>query len=251
VVGAGTGVRVTDASWGLLVELDAPERANALRPETVEALLEAVQHAGDRVVVLGSTGPVFCAGGDLSLFERAGSAEDAARLLEEGTARFGALVLALVRAPCPTIAAVRGAAAGGGMSLALACDLRVAGESAVLVPAFLQAGAVPDGGASLLLARVLGPAVATDVLLSGRRVPARSALGELVFCEVVGDEDVVPHACDLARRLAAVPQAARAVKQLGGDFHDELARRLELERGLARALARSAGPPTRSPAAPA
>lgn len=201
-------VRTAEQPWGLLVELCAPQVRNALDPEAVSALLEVFGSDGPGVVVLAGEGDVFCSGGDVRVMA---GVEDLAALLAREAARFADLVEAVVTCPRPVVAAVRGAAVGGGMSLALACDVRIAGRSARLVPGWGRWGLPPDGCASALLAHALGTAAASAVLVRGQEVGTTSPFAPLLFSEVVDDAGVLEAAVAEAERLGAHP-GARAAK---------------------------------------
>lgn len=242
--GAGVGGEVRferrEHDWGTLVELSAPEVRNAINRATAEGLLEVFRSGGRGAIVLAARGPTFSAGGDVAELREMLERGELASGLAASIDLFHALIASIATGPRPTVAAVTGVAAGGGMSLALACDVRVAGRSAALLPAYLALGATPDGGATLLLARALGPAAAKAVLLTGRRIEAASALGALVFEEVVDDAETLDRAVEVARRLAATnPHAVRAARELveaaaGPSIVQQLDR--ERERALANAL---------------
>lgn len=204
-------LRTTEHAWGTLVELTAPQIYNALDLETVEALTEVFCRPGPGVAVLAAEGEHFCAGGDVGDLTAAAAAGGLESLLERGGRAFGALVAAIVSCPRPVVAAVNGAAVGGGLSLALACDLRIAGPSTQLVPAWGRWALPPDGGATALLAQVIGPAAAAAVLISGQTLDTWSPWASAVFTEVVDDERVLEVAVATAERLAASP-GARAAK---------------------------------------
>jgi 2-(1,2-epoxy-1,2-dihydrophenyl)acetyl-CoA isomerase len=159
--------------------------------------------------VLAGDGPVFCAGGDLGSMSSAASAGDLPALLADAGARFAALIEAIVRCPRPVVAAVRGAAAGGGMSLALACDVRIADRTARLIPSWGRWGLPPDGGATALLALLIGPLASADVFVRRAEIGAGSPFAPAVFAEVV-DDDVLDRAVAVAAALAASLGAAAA-----------------------------------------
>jgi enoyl-CoA hydratase/carnithine racemase len=218
--------------WGTLVVFDAPAVRNAINRATTEALLDVFRESRAGAIVIAANGPVFSAGGDL--FELRDLLEDGriAETLYESMGRFHELIAALASSPRPTVAAVNGVAAGGGMSLALACDVRVATRTTALVPAFLRAGATPDGAASLLLARALGPAKAKAALLANIRLEATSPLGALLFDEIVEAEaELLPRAIALARRLSSLNHHAfRLTKGLVDSIGPSLEDNLEQER---------------------
>ena len=196
-------VLVAQHEWGTLVELNRPDRRNALDPTTVDLLWEAVTAPGDGSIVLHGRGRVFCAGGDLKALRGMSGAT-----VEEAAAAFHRLILGIFECERPTIAAVNGAAVGGGLSLALACDVRIAARSTSFVPGWLAAGAVPDGGGSALLAASIGALAARQLTLTGGSVKATDPLAALL-CETVDDDQVIDRAIEVARTLGALPRGAR------------------------------------------
>jgi enoyl-CoA hydratase/carnithine racemase len=201
-------VRTTDQPWGLHVELCAPQVRNALDITTVEELTEVFARPGDGAVVLSGEGEHFCAGGDVGVMTKASYDDDLTRLLVEGARAFGALVEAIVTCPRPVVAAVQGAAVGGGLALALACDVRVAGRSTRLIPGWGRWGLPPDGGASALLAQAIGPSAAASLLITGDAIDTASPYAALLFRQVVDDEEVL--ACAVATAQSLGPGAATA-----------------------------------------
>jgi 2-(1,2-epoxy-1,2-dihydrophenyl)acetyl-CoA isomerase len=144
--------------------------------------------------------------------------------------------------PKPVVAAVHGAAAGIGASLALSCDLIVAAESAYFLLAFVNIGLVPDGGSSLLVPTRIGFARAAELALLGERLPAPKALDWGLINRVVPDEDLVPHAEELVSRLATGPTRsyAGAKRQLNAWLYGRMHDQLELEAQIQREMAGSA-----------
>jgi 2-(1,2-epoxy-1,2-dihydrophenyl)acetyl-CoA isomerase len=163
------------------------------------ALKEARDDAVRAVVVTGA-GRGFCVGQDLNEFREA--AGDVATRLRS---TFNANVLALRALEKPVIAAVNGPAAGAGMSLACACDLRIAADSATFVPAFVGIGLVPDTGGSWFVAQLLGYARAFEWLTSGRKLGAAEALEWGLVTEVVAAGDLTARTTEVAGRYAAAP----------------------------------------------
>jgi 2-(1,2-epoxy-1,2-dihydrophenyl)acetyl-CoA isomerase len=198
--------------------LRRPEARNALTSALVQALAAelrspALTSAG--ALVLYGEGGVFCAGADLHLVQEAVSQGDPGAVLGPFLAGAHALVRALRQFPVPVVAAVEGAAAGAGMSLALAADLRVLGRSAIFLPGYLALGLSPDAGLSYHLARALGGSRAGAALIRNRRLPA----DELAACgladEVVPDGQVLAAALRLAGEVAgAAPLALVATRRL-------------------------------------
>jgi 2-(1,2-epoxy-1,2-dihydrophenyl)acetyl-CoA isomerase len=193
----------------LTIALNRPDKLNAFDSATHDAFAGALKEAAAadiRAVVLTGEGRGFCVGQDLS--ELRGGERDVGGLLR---ARWNRHVLGLRRLEKPVLAAVNGAAAGAGLSLACACDLRVAADSASFVPAFVNVGLVPDTGGSWLIPRLLGYARAFEWMCSGRKVGADEALGWGLVSEVVPAGDALPRAQDRAAAFAALPTRAIAM----------------------------------------
>jgi enoyl-CoA hydratase/carnithine racemase len=194
-----------------LVVIDRPGRRNAFDRSMVRALpplLEALAEDPDvRVVVLTGADGVFSAGGDLELvgeLPKLPPAELEALLLESFQA--SAWLHGMAK---PTIAAISGPAAGGGLGLALACDLRIAGRDATFVSTFIHLGIAPDYGTTWLLPRAVGRDVALEMALTGRRVDAEEARAIGLATRV--SDDPLADALSLAGRIAAQPPHAVAV----------------------------------------
>lgn len=196
------------------ITLHRPEMLNAFgrRLETelqdVTAALEA--DASVLVVVLTGAGRAFCAGGDLGEMEAPGGWGAS---VEEREARFLALhevPRRLHRMPKPTIAMVNGVAAGAGCSLALACDIRVASETAKLGPAYVKVGLTDDSGGGWFLPRLVGPAKALEICLSGAIVNAEEALRIGMVNRMVAAESLAEETYGLARELARAPRGVVA-----------------------------------------
>src|SRR5882724_13545499 len=156
--------------------MNRPQTKNALDPELLEALAAGLNEvAADesvRAVVLTGSGDAFCSGADLkgALGDLEAGADLGPRI-----AKFHALIRAIVEAPKPFIAAVRGPAVGFGADLALACDLRVMGQDAYIQEKFVAIGLMPDGGGSFWLPRLVGVGRALEYLLLGTRIDAALA----------------------------------------------------------------------------
>ncbi|MBW0092519.1 enoyl-CoA hydratase/isomerase family protein [Pseudonocardia oceani] len=191
------------------VALDRPDRLNALdlptRRALVAALRELAADEGVRAVVLTGTGRAFCVGQDLTARNELAHAD------ETIAATYNPLAQTIAAMPQPVVAAVNGPAVGAGMGLALACDLRLAADSASFSCAFGRVGLVPDTGVSWYLVRELGHARAFDLATSGRPLPAAEALALGLVNEVVPDAALPGRAAEVAARLAAGPAHAFAL----------------------------------------
>lgn len=198
-----------------VVTIDRPEAMNAFDPETAEALLETVEATleepvTDALVIEGAGERAFCTGADLERFAEALDEGDAVQVVSRVSGTMNELIRAIVGAEEPVVAALNGTAAGGGLGLALACDLRIAAEDARLTPAFLDVGVSPDGGTTWFLPRMVGLARAREILLENEVLDAEQAHDEGLVTEVVPQEDVRKRARARARELAAGPRQAIA-----------------------------------------
>jgi enoyl-CoA hydratase len=224
-----------------LVSFQDPERRNAMTEAMGRALgaalVELGRDASVRAVVLTGAGAAFSAGGDLAMLEaksRAGREQPgaAARAANRAFMReFYALFLAVRELPCPSIAALNGAAIGAGLAVALACDLRVVARDARLGLNFTRLGIHPGMGSSWTLPRLVGPAHAADLLLTGRSVDAAEALRIGLVNRCVERDAVVATALALAAEIAAAgPIAVRGTKRaLARALHVELSDQLDFE----------------------
>jgi enoyl-CoA hydratase/carnithine racemase len=191
---------------------------------------------GARAVVVTGGPRVFAAGADISEFGEQGDPgfeiSDADVVGRIGGA-FLAALNAVAAIPCPTIAAVNGVALGGGCELALACDFRVAASGALLGQPEILLGIIPGGGGTQRLPRLVGPAVAKDLVLSGRTVDAAEAK-DIGLVDAVVEGDARDTAKEMARRYAAGPRhaAALAKRAIDGGLEGSLADGLELEQRL-------------------
>ncbi len=187
----------------LTITLNRPEVLNAFNAAMHEALAAALNEAGDpavRAVVLTGAGRGFCVGQDLTEFRD--SPGDIGRRLRKN---YHPNVLAIRRLEKPVIAAVNGAAAGAGLSIACACDIRLAADSASFVPAFINIGLIPDSGGSYFVTRLLGYARAFEWMTSGRKLSAAEAQAWGLVSEVVEGETLVERSAEVAGQLAAMP----------------------------------------------
>jgi 2-(1,2-epoxy-1,2-dihydrophenyl)acetyl-CoA isomerase len=196
------------------ITLDGPSSRNALSGPTSRALLEAVRRAGAderiRAVLLTGAHSAFTAGADLRELRSAYAAEappDLRELLRNG---LNPLISTVASMPKPVVAAIPGAAAGAGLALALACDLRLAGRSAVLSTAFSAIGLTADAGMSWTLPRIVGTGRAMALLMLPERIPAERALELGLVQAVLPDDLLLEGATELATRLADGPTSAYA-----------------------------------------
>lgn len=185
------------------VTLNRPEKMNALTPALCDELIAALRslsaRSDVRAIILTGAGRAFCAGADLTIL---GSDGDA---LVAGGKRIALLIR---EAPQPVLAAVNGAAAGGGANLALACDYRLASETATIGQVFAKLGLGPDWGGSYFLPRLVGSSRALELLWSARMVPAAEAYGLGLFDRVVPADRLATEARALAAAWATFPPLA-------------------------------------------
>jgi enoyl-CoA hydratase/carnithine racemase len=226
--------------------LDRPDALNAMDPEMIGELATIAPWLADRApiraLIVTGAGRAFCAGGDVTWFRR-GVTEDGVDLpaqVRRGADVLHQAIVDLRRIPYPVIAAVNGAAAGAGFSLALQCDIRIASEEAFFACAYGRIGASPDGGMTYFLPRVIGPAKALELLLNDPNLDARSALEAGLVSEVVPADQLAERVSEKAEKLAAkAPHYVRMCKRLVAESLDNsLADHLQLERhGIADSMA--------------
>ncbi|MGD2111364.1 MAG: enoyl-CoA hydratase-related protein [Phycisphaerae bacterium] len=217
------------------VVLNRPEVLNAFNEPMLVALLDAVRAAAAeesvRCLVLTGAGRAFSSGQDLAVVRD--------RYAGGGTMRFDRLIrqhynpviTAIRTMEKPVIASVNGIAAGAGCSLALACDLRIAAESAAFMQAFVNVGLVPDAGSSFMLPRLIGIARAMELAFTGRRVSAGQALALGMVNDVVADDMLGEKTGEWAQKLARMPTRAigLAKKALNAAWNSELPEQLDRE----------------------
>jgi enoyl-CoA hydratase/carnithine racemase len=216
-----------------LLTLRRPEVMNALNREITAELHSALDELPAmfpmvRVLVLTGEGRGFCSGADLSRMGSSGSENRRSQPPGGGRRRrIQELALSLRSIPQPVVAAVNGAAAGAGLSLALACDIRIASESARFSSIFVKRGLVPDTAASTTIAAIAGHAVAAEMSLTGRIYDAQWALSNRLVSKVVPAGDLMDEAMDIANEIASNPPlAVRQTKKLlragSPDWHDTI-----------------------------
>jgi enoyl-CoA hydratase/carnithine racemase len=234
-----------DGEIGILT-LDRPDALNAMSPEMIGELTVAFAWLADRAplraLIVTGAGKAFCAGGDVNTFKQGVQTEgiDLPSEVRRGAEALHQAIVDLRRIPYAVIAAVNGPAAGAGFSLALACDTRIASESAFFACAYGRIGASPDGGMTYFLPRVVGPSRALEILLEDPNMTADDALGERLVAEVVPAEELMERARARAEKLAArAPYYVRMSKVLcGQSIENSLTEHLQLERhGIADSMA--------------
>jgi enoyl-CoA hydratase/carnithine racemase len=193
------------------IRINRPERMNALGVATVDELQEACGDvANARVVLLRGSGRAFCAGADLK--ERAGM--DARQRVAHNRA-INAAANALEALPMPTIAVLNGLALGGGLEIALACDLRFAAASATIGLTEARVGAIPGAGGTQRLPRLIGTARAMKMMLAGEPIDSATAAAWNVVQEVAPDDELDARVLAYASLIASrSPRASRMLKHV-------------------------------------
>lgn len=226
------------------VAFDRQDALNALTVDMKVQLLETLQRAAAddsaRAVVLTGRGRAFCVGQDLK--EHADSLAAGDTDLDTVRLHYNPIALALAELPKPVVAAVNGAAAGAGASLAFACDFRLAADNASFLMAFARVGLGPDTGASWTLQRLVGYGRAMAMLMLAEPVSAQQALEMGLVNAVVPAADLGAAAAELAGKLAKGPTAAYAgiKRALATAASVDLATALETEAGVQAGCGRTA-----------
>jgi 2-(1,2-epoxy-1,2-dihydrophenyl)acetyl-CoA isomerase len=202
----------------LTITMNRPDKLNALTNTLLRELNSAFQCADEdqtvRAVILTGVGRGFCAGADLAEGLENGIGSGKFSFQEHLTHNYNPLILRIRSLAKPVIAAINGSAAGAGMSLAMACDLKIAADSASFLQAFVKIGLVPDSGSTWMLPRLIGMTRALDMMLSGRKMGAQEALNLGLVNQVVPNEQLMETVNKLAAEYAAAPTRAIAyIKQ--------------------------------------
>jgi 2-(1,2-epoxy-1,2-dihydrophenyl)acetyl-CoA isomerase len=220
------------------ITLNRPEAFNALNltvgRELMHAAIRCDENPEIRAVVLTGAGKAFSAGGDLKFF--AGYGNQLSTVLKEMTVYCHAAASRLIRMDKPLITAVNGAAAGIGMSFAIAGDIILAAESASFTAAYTAAGLSPDGAMTYLLPRMIGLARARELMMTNRRLKAQDALDWGLVNKVVPDGELLNEAESLAKSFANGPTRSFGIvkKLLNESFSATLETQMEQEaRGIA------------------
>jgi 2-(1,2-epoxy-1,2-dihydrophenyl)acetyl-CoA isomerase len=218
----------------LEIALNRPDVYNALNMEMMVLLGETLSSAAvdDTVkgVIITGKGKAFCSGGDLRSISQ--QSENASSVLYRLAPQFHLSIVEIHRMKKPVIAALNGIAAGGGFSLALACDFRLMGESGVLRQAYTSSGLSMDGGGSFALPRLVGMARAMEILAFDEPIPAAKALAWGLVTKVVPDEQVLPESIAMLESLTSrsLHSFAWAKKLMTDSLNNPLESQLELER---------------------
>jgi 2-(1,2-epoxy-1,2-dihydrophenyl)acetyl-CoA isomerase len=219
-----------------VITLNRPAALNAVTSEMAREFMSAIGEArerGARAILLTGAGRAFCAGGDLREMRKVAEKEGRIEaFFDEPLGLLNECILLLQQVPLPVIAAVNGAASGGGCNLALACDIVLAAESARFNQAFVKVGLSPDCGGTYILPRLVGTKRAAELMMTGDAVDARSAAEMGMINRAVADDELMNEALALAIRLAESPTAsiAKTKRLLAESAVNNLSAQLEAER---------------------
>ena len=192
-----------------IITLDRPDVFNSIDQSVSDGLVGAMERAGTetRAAIITGAGKAFCAGADLGELQREYQADgpDLHRVITE---RFNPIVESLLAAPIPTVAAINGVAAGAGMGVALACDVRILSERAFFMSAFINVGLIPDTGSSWFLPAMVGVSRAMEIAMTGRRVDAEESLRLGLSIRTTEPGRLLTDALEFASGLADGPTVA-------------------------------------------
>jgi 2-(1,2-epoxy-1,2-dihydrophenyl)acetyl-CoA isomerase len=226
---------LTQQSENILeITLNRPEAYNALNLDMMRMLTEALASAAVdnsiQGVLLTGNGKAFCAGGDLKWISQ--QKEEASSVLYRLAPQFHLAIIEIRRMEKPVVAAINGIAAGGGFSLALACDFRVMGQSTVLRQAYTSSGLGIDGGGSFALPRLVGLARAMEIMAFDQSISAAQALEWGLVTKVVAEDAVLDESRALLAHLArsALHSFAWSKRLMLDSLNNTLETQLELER---------------------
>lgn len=192
--------------------LNRPDRLNALgdtlREDLHDAIARSTADDAVRVLVITGAGRGFCSGGDVKAMSERDRAGGTSPLEEKIAPQRDATILAMRDCPKPIIAAVNGPAAGAGMNLALACDMRIASTAAKFAQAFVKRGLHPDWGGSYFLPRIVGTAKACELIFTGETIDAEEAYRLGIVNALAAPEQLLAKTYELAAKIAAGPPIA-------------------------------------------
>lgn len=193
------------------ITLNRPDRLNAMPPQMADDIGQVFYDLGDaRAVLITGEGKGFCSGADLAARGDANALGSKGGSHQALSQHYNPAISQLIRADIPVICAVNGPAAGVGCSLALAADFTIAGRSAYFLQAFVNIGLVPDGGSTWLLARAIGRARATRMMMLGEKIGAEQAEDWGLIYKCVDDSALMAEAKALATKLANGPTVSYA-----------------------------------------
>jgi len=216
------------------ITLNRPKAYNAFSLDMIqllsERLIELAMNKNAGGVIITGEGRAFCAGADLKWVSGFGKSYGEA--LHELSARYHQAILEIRRMPKPVVAAINGIAAGGGFSMALACDFRIMEASAVLQQTYTTNGLSIDGGGTFTLPRLVGLARAMEIAAFDRPISAKQALSWGLVTEVVEDGQAVKRAIEIINKMIKIPLSSFAAckKLITDSFHTSFETQLEKER---------------------
>jgi len=213
--------------------LNRPERLNALgdtlREDLHDAITKSAADPNVGVLVITGAGRGFCSGGDVKSMNEREQTGQAPSPSERFAPLRDRTILAMRDCPKPVIAAVNGAAAGAGMNLALACDMRIASSAAKFSQAFVKRGIAPDWGGSWFLPRVVGTAKACELIFTGDTIDAAEALKLGIVNAVVAPDELMAETYKLAKKIADGPPVAIALSKRAIHHNQDVDLRAGLE----------------------
>ena len=205
-------ILIADKGGVRTITLNRPDVLNAFNDAMLKALSKAVRQAEKdksvRCLMLTGAGRAFSSGQDLADVRDRYDSDTPIELGRHIRAHYNPLIAKLRSIEKPVVAAVNGVAAGAGCSLALACDIRVAAESAGFIESFVNVGLVPDSGSTFMLPRLIGVSRAMEMAFTGRKIKSDEALRIGLVNQVVADAELSTTAMKLAAKLAALPTKA-------------------------------------------
>jgi 2-(1,2-epoxy-1,2-dihydrophenyl)acetyl-CoA isomerase len=224
------------------ITLNRPEAANAMNIDMAKDLMRAAiecEAPNVRAVIITGTGSVFSVGGDLKSFSQ--QQPNLSSHLKEVTTYLNAAISRFSRMDAPVIAAVNGVAAGGGMSLAIACDIVIAAESARFTMAYTKVGLTPDISGSYFLPRVVGFKRALELILTNRLLSVQEAYELGIVTKIVPDREVLPVANEMAAQFAegATSALGEAKRLLHSGWNQTLETQMENESQIIAKMAQS------------
>jgi 2-(1,2-epoxy-1,2-dihydrophenyl)acetyl-CoA isomerase len=222
--------------------MNRPENLNAINLEMLDAMLRAIFSCTNnkevRVIILRGEGRAFSSGGDIKVMENILD-RDAYTFMRDWIQRVHLLEMQLRTIPKPVIASIRGVASGQGMNLALACDLRLAGESASFNQSFVRMGLTSEG--TYFLTRLVGVGKATELFFTGETISAAEALSLGILNRVVPDDQLEAETMKWAERMASGPTEAHGRTKLliNSGYNNQLDQHLAQESALVAETART------------
>lgn len=231
-------INVETSNGVCTITFNRPDKYNAINnaftTELAEALKKAERDESVRVIILtghGENSKAFCSGQDLGDLKEKYVPGHTPHLGDDLRRRYNPIIQKIAIMPKPVIAAVNGVAAGAGMSLALACDMRICSENASFIEVFINVGLIPDSASTWFLPRLVGLGRAMELCATGRKVDAQEALRIGLANMVVPHDQLIDEARNMAQKLAGLPARGLALtkKLLNESFERNLVQQLEAE----------------------